>query len=275
MKNTFFGLTILILCTSNTVILSCNIHVCLTWQAEKDGISFKCKVNKLSWKVMFYNPLNQELAHCLTPIPVPECFTTPNNTIRQSSITNTTIFIMKQHIQSSLNGQWKCTHGTNIDEATVNITVLKEEIYKKTETRSKCYEEFYAWTMLGFTMIVIASLLYQTLSTFSKRCRKIGCTFLNGITVCICIFKGRHLIFTGLICIVTGTPMIAGLFYMECKYKEYFIGVGIVIAVILLMFYHLLEKSKQQAESGTGNTQNHINRESDEEHTSFTDLTVT
>ncbi|XP_063412542.1 uncharacterized protein LOC134695254 [Mytilus trossulus] len=174
MQNTFFILTLLILYISNTVILSCNIQVCLTWQAEKDGISFKCKVNKLSWKVMFYNPSNQELAHCLTPFPIPECYTSPNNTIQQSRITNTTIFIVKHHIESSLNGQWKCTHGTNVDEATVNITVLKEEIYKRTETRSRCYEEFYAWTMLGFTLIIIASLLYHTLLMFSKNCRKIG-----------------------------------------------------------------------------------------------------
>lgn len=75
---------------------------------------------------MFYNPSNQELAHCLTPFPIPECYTSPNNTIQQSRITNTTIFIVKHHIESSLNGQWKCTHGTNVDEATVNITVLKE-----------------------------------------------------------------------------------------------------------------------------------------------------
>ncbi|CAC5415314.1 unnamed protein product [Mytilus coruscus] len=173
MKNTFFILTILMLYTSNTVIFSCNIQVCLTWQAEKDGISFKCKVNKLLWKVMFYNPSNQELAHCLMPFPIPECYTSPNNTIRQSSITNTTIFIVKQRIQSSLNGQWKCSHGTNVDEATVNITVLKEE-----------------------------------------------CTCLNGIPVCICLFKGRHVLLIGLICIVTGTPIIAGLFNTECKSKQ-------------------------------------------------------
>lgn len=78
---------------------------------------------------MFYNPSNEELAHCLSPFPIPTCYTSNRNTILQSRKTNTTVFVVKHHIDSSLNGQWKCAHGTNIDEAIVNITVLQEGQY--------------------------------------------------------------------------------------------------------------------------------------------------
>lgn len=252
---------VLILYTSTSVTFSCNIHVCLTWQAEKDGISFKCKVNKLLWKVMFYDPSNKELAHCLTPIPKPKCYTSDTNTIWQSRSTNSTIFVVKHQIDNSLNGPWKCSHGTNVSEAIVNITVLKEDICEKTEKESTCYEEFSAWTMFGFTLIPAASFLIQIATTVSKRFRRRGSQCFDRIPVlalinrseCIkrllghtWIYKRRYVLVCVLICIATGIPTAVGLSSTECKYKESFIVLGGLLALILLICYHNVETSNSR-----------------------------
>lgn len=87
---------------------------------------FKCRVDDLSWKIYFYNPSEEELGHCTTPFPVSTCFPTKNNLITQDRESNTTILIVNRHVDSALNGLWRCAHGTKRDDAFVNVTILKE-----------------------------------------------------------------------------------------------------------------------------------------------------
>ncbi|CAC5378095.1 unnamed protein product [Mytilus coruscus] len=111
-----------IFCGSD-VILSSDVHVCLTWEAKKENITFKCKVSNLLWKVYFSNPENEEQGFCVSPIPVQECHSS-HNVITQDLQTNTTVLVIQRHVDSKLNGPWKCSHGTNRDAAIVNVTVI-------------------------------------------------------------------------------------------------------------------------------------------------------
>lgn len=110
-----------------SVILSVDAHVCLTWEVEQNKATFKCKVDQLKWRVTFYNPSNEEQGHCLVPYHFPKCFSV--NEISQDRHTNITVLTINRLVDTSINGQWKCTHGRNIDEAAINVTVIKEGIF--------------------------------------------------------------------------------------------------------------------------------------------------
>lgn len=108
-------------------ILPCNIDMCLTWSARKDKITFKCTVNELSFSVMFYNQFNKEQAYCSLPKPSPQCYRISKNcTITQDVIRNTTILTVRGRIDNDINGRWTCYHGSNVHEAVVNVTVMRE-----------------------------------------------------------------------------------------------------------------------------------------------------
>lgn len=112
---------------SFSVIFSCGVHVCLTWEAKKDNITFKCKVSNLLWEVSFKNHENKDQGYCSFPIPFPMCRSSHKlNVISQDRKTNTTVLVIQRHVDSRLNGPWKCYHGTNHDSAIVNVTVLKK-----------------------------------------------------------------------------------------------------------------------------------------------------
>ncbi|CAG2198223.1 unnamed protein product [Mytilus edulis] len=104
----------------------CNIDVCLTWSATKEKISFKCKVNALLFTVKFFNQLHQEQAYCASPIPHVLCFPLlSNSNITQDVVHNITILTLERRIDDRINGAWTCCHGTNVDKAVVNVTVLR------------------------------------------------------------------------------------------------------------------------------------------------------
>lgn len=108
-------------------INSCNIDVCLSWSAYKDKLVFKCKVDYLKWKVELKNQFRIELAYCLNPLPDSSCISHYKNcTVTLDTQNNITTVIVKGHIDSKMDGEWTCYHGTNHGYAMVNVTVLKE-----------------------------------------------------------------------------------------------------------------------------------------------------
>lgn len=138
------ALVILIAMCSFTGIKACNIRMCLTWSVDTDKLVLVCRVNSLIYKVHFFNPFGKEIGYCLAPIPHPHCF--PNGSLTQDIRTNTTKLIMMGHFDNSMEGEWKCLHGTNIDKATINVTVAglikdqlhqNENIWKKTRALMK------------------------------------------------------------------------------------------------------------------------------------------
>lgn len=79
----------------------------------------------MSWTVKFFNQFNKELAYCLKPIPFSRCFIiSKNGTTTQDAKRN--IPSVRGRIENSINDGWTCYHGTNVDKAVVNMTVLRK-----------------------------------------------------------------------------------------------------------------------------------------------------
>ncbi|CAC5384445.1 unnamed protein product [Mytilus coruscus] len=117
----------------------CNIKICLTWTVHKDHLDLTCKVNVLVYDVEFYNNKNTEQGYCLHPLPSPKCIPKYNNTIiRQNATTNVTYLKVINQIDSTFNGLWECRHGTNRDQASVNITVLQSDTTEARLNVLKC-----------------------------------------------------------------------------------------------------------------------------------------
>lgn len=106
-------------------ILSCDVHACLTWEAKKEKITFKCKISHLRFEVHFYNFANEDQGFCLSPFPASSCISS-NNVISQNLQTNTTILVIQRHVDSRLNGPWECRHGTKRGAAFVNVTIIQQ-----------------------------------------------------------------------------------------------------------------------------------------------------
>lgn len=154
------ALVILIAMCSFTGIKACNIRMCLTWSVDTDKLVLVCRVNSLIYKVHFFNPFGKEIGYCLAPIPHPHCF--PNGSLTQDIRTNTTKLIMMGHFDNSMEGEWKCLHGTNIDKATINVTVaglIKDQLHQNGKT---CWQVYLAWTMLGLiTLLIVAAFVWN------------------------------------------------------------------------------------------------------------------
>lgn len=102
----------------------CNIRICLTWSVNEKTLTLRCKVDQLRFKVKIVNQFHNALGYCLHPVPVPHCFPFyKNSSITQNASTNVTSLIVEGLINTKINGQWSCVHGTNLDAAIVNVTV--------------------------------------------------------------------------------------------------------------------------------------------------------
>lgn len=92
---------------------------------EVDKLTLICKVNNLHFKVLIEDPVGQLQADCLPPIPESKCTSHfKDRSISQNIKTNETTFILKGNIDSHVNGYWTCRHGTKVDLAKVDVTVL-------------------------------------------------------------------------------------------------------------------------------------------------------
>lgn len=170
-------------------ILSCNIKVCLTWMANTNSIEFRCRVDDLIFQVKFFNKFNSELAYCLFPIRnlnETRCSSHfINSTIVQDLKTNTTMLTVRGQIDKRINGVWSCKHGTNISQATVNVTVWIGD--------STCWKEFAGWTYIGIlssivTSVVVKMVLYllcRKRSKYKDFCRNCNEFFAKRCIACV------------------------------------------------------------------------------------------
>lgn len=132
---------------------SCNIDVCLTWSATKEKISFKCKVNSLLFTVKFFNQLHEEHAYCLSPIPLVSCYSLldkDKSIITQDALRNITILTLEKRIDDTINGAWTCFHGTEVDKAVVNVTVLRGG---KMNIVILIFIDCYGWYMYSMSLL--------------------------------------------------------------------------------------------------------------------------
>ncbi|XP_052103371.1 uncharacterized protein LOC127736820 isoform X2 [Mytilus californianus] len=202
------------------IIISCDVHVCLTWEAENEKITFKCRVSRLKWRLYFYNPDNKEEGHCLNPIPFPLCYSSNNNVISQDLRTNTTVLLIHGHVKKKLIGTWKCVHGTERDKAFVNVSVINTD---------HCVEEHLAWTFIGGMICVTILLIIRIAVNINKD--KLGLSKL---------FIGITLFSLGII-----IPLYIGLLQKNCKDKYFFLIYGFWV-VLMFVLCNLLPRKRNR-----------------------------
>ncbi|XP_052067834.1 uncharacterized protein LOC127707394 [Mytilus californianus] len=237
------------------ISLSCSIHVCLTWEVRNENLTFKCKVSQLRYKVIFSNPDNKEEGHCLSPIPYPTCFPTDtHNAMSQDRKTNTTILIINRQIDSSLNGPWKCYHGTNRELAVVDVTILdKHNKVTNNSEYNNCSDEYMAWTFFG---VIICVIILRTFGTYLKYWKKYECVICNNIKegCCkrFCVFRSENHYGSVKLCMsillmlfVLFIPLMIGVWKTNCKDKHYFILFGFWITLMLKICLSIPKRAKE------------------------------
>ncbi|XP_063419177.1 uncharacterized protein LOC134701996 [Mytilus trossulus] len=128
----------------------CNIQICLTWTVQNNYLDIRCRVNNLRFGVVVVNNRQQEQGFCIHPRPTPKCVASNNNTeIMQNSLTNITYLRIQGEMDRHFNGRWECKHGTNRDSATINVTILNS--YSKNIQDPRCWQSYFAYTMIGFS----------------------------------------------------------------------------------------------------------------------------
>ncbi|XP_071149473.1 uncharacterized protein [Mytilus edulis] len=226
-------------------VLSCNVHLCLTWQAQKENITFKCRVSQLQWKVYFYNPENDEQGHCLSPIPFSTCFSSHNN-ITQDLKTNTTLLVIHREVDSRLDGSWKCIHGTKRDEAIVNVTVIHKVKVKRVTYNEDCSEENMAWTFVGgiicFILLLVTRTILKISSDNKNDCYEKLCKLCKRKHICgsCCVFSSKlyyaiWILCTGILFVigVVSVPFFTGKWMHHCTDKHYFALFGCFVVLFL------------------------------------------
>lgn len=117
-----YGLTIIILIMEG--VSTCGIHVCLTWKIIPNHLVLTCKVDDLHQIVLIDDNFDKEQGYCLSPHPKSSCRNEyDNGTIYQNLNLNETIFSVRGIIDSRVNGNWTCRHGTSKDKVTVEVTI--------------------------------------------------------------------------------------------------------------------------------------------------------
>lgn len=100
--------------------------ICFTWTLRKDVLSLICKVDHLIYDVAILGENGEERASCLMPSIVSHCVSyLTHGYISQDIRTNTTALIVSSFdIDNPLHRNWTCRHGTGLESATAEVTVI-------------------------------------------------------------------------------------------------------------------------------------------------------
>ena len=105
-----------------------NGNICLQWSVQTNVLELKCVIQKLHFKVEILNSYGLLQGYCLSPYPTTYCHVVSTNmTLTQNVTLNETVLREHGNIDSKINGLWTFRHGTNMDESSVNITILNEK----------------------------------------------------------------------------------------------------------------------------------------------------
>ncbi|CAG2244448.1 unnamed protein product [Mytilus edulis] len=129
-----------------------------------NNLTLICKVNSWNHRIFIDNQFGRKVADC-----IPDRCDPYDKNASMHSTTNDITFSVNGKIDNKVNGNWTCRHGTNLDIARVEVTVLKdgqqldhevkhdgEECSNKTtEVNNNCPERNVAYTFCGFVLAVI------------------------------------------------------------------------------------------------------------------------
>ncbi|XP_063400057.1 uncharacterized protein LOC134684683 [Mytilus trossulus] len=106
----------------------CKYHVCLTWTVSDQVLNLSCRVSNLHFRVKIQDPSGKLMGECVPGQKKSSCDEYAKNVVIAQNIkTNETTCMIRGIIDNSLNGKWKCLHGTNTGLAEVEVTVLRNK----------------------------------------------------------------------------------------------------------------------------------------------------
>ncbi|CAC5406508.1 unnamed protein product [Mytilus coruscus] len=222
---------------------ACNIRICLTWTVHSNYIDLRCRVNYLIYAVEFYNNRRIEQGFCISPKPIPKCFPSNNNTLMmQNPKTNTTYLRISGQIDSQVNGQWECKHGTNTDSAVINVTVLYygSRKNKMITDDKRCWKSYLAYTMIGFFCTIFLRLCLYLICRFKSKETawkpfNQGCKEKLNFNRCKKAKTILSIVAVFLIILLFLVPVINGVVDRSiCEGETLYIIVGVIIACLFL-----------------------------------------
>ncbi|XP_052065600.1 uncharacterized protein LOC127705325 isoform X2 [Mytilus californianus] len=213
-KITALCVVLIILVTESNL---CSIDICFNWKITTNALILKCKVPSVIHRLMIINQFDKILADCVPPPTTAQNCASDfkNGSIRYDAMSNETIFTMTGTINHHLNGNWTCRHGTSLDIAQVEVTViiapmsqekLKElnqgdlvnnKTRKGTQIKScdrGCITLLFSWTFGSFILsLVICLTLYSVINFRDQSLAEVVASqtyrILNCITAkCTCGF---------------------------------------------------------------------------------------
>lgn len=99
----------------------------MTWNFTGEKLKLKCLTNQTLSKISITDPFNQEQGYCSIPYPFPACTSHyRNGYIHQTLAGKETIFDLGGLIDTSVNGKWSCNHGTNVETAFADVSILNK-----------------------------------------------------------------------------------------------------------------------------------------------------
>lgn len=155
-------------------INACNLQTCLEWRISVDELNLICKINNLHLLVLIDDPSGSTRADCYPDTEHTTCESYyENESITQNMTTKEIVYTVHGKIDHRLNGKWSCRHGTRLNVATVEVTVLERcssEVIDKTGKRRKnitnvesCTKYSFIWTIIAyFSSMMICIVLLST-----------------------------------------------------------------------------------------------------------------
>jgi hypothetical protein len=110
-------------------------NVCLKGYIEEDALILTCRVDTLTFEVVFIGPDEHlQTFKCYPPIRQYNHSDCSGNTTQDLTTNTTTLFL--NETDKSMSGVWRCTHGTKTGEDWLNITIPPScKAYRKPEGR--------------------------------------------------------------------------------------------------------------------------------------------
>lgn len=155
-------------------INACNLQTCMEWRISVDELTLICKIEHFHLLVLIDDPSGSTRADCYPDTEHTTCESYyENESITQNPKTKEIVYTVHGKIDHRLNGNWSCRHGTRLNVATVEVTVLERcssEVINKTAKRRKnipcvesCKKYSFLWTIIVyFLSMMICIVLLST-----------------------------------------------------------------------------------------------------------------
>lgn len=238
--------------------LSCENHVCLSWNIKQNTLLLTCKVDNLRFAVTFFDPLNAESAFCTPPShcePVSKHVSIQKESERA--------VILKVNRTTGLNGWWTCKYGESIGNASVEVTINSVSVdHNKTGTNKYCTLLMVSCAMFGlasgyiFIQLILFIVIILRTNEFdlpTKMDDKID-SWTHCCGRCSVIGKKKVISFVLIVCLVLIAVLMGVLNSKLCEDYVGFTTLGLCAILVGMICCLLLVSTKLKANTGPNRT---------------------